>query len=1666
MTNEPNPGEENRPDSNQPQRDRRRWRRVLLPLSAVTVAGLAGGLWWGWVFVHEQLAPLVEKNLSQTVKRPVKLGRVERFTLTSLRFGPSEVPATPTDSDRLTIEQIDVAFNPLQVLLTRTLRLDITIDKPSIYLEQTKDGTWISTQISQEESEGPIKTEIDAIRFRDAAAVLVPWAKYGNKQGKPVTLQQTDGTARFFDNNKRVSYELDGRSTTGGELHLEGESLLGTPLQTKLQLRAQNFLLSEVDRLVKLPVDLQTGRVNSGLSLELVGEEDPLINGSAQFQGVTLRIPNTPTPFTQAKGSLQLKGTRIQLENVNTLYGKVPVVANGSLDTKAGFNLSARVKPVSLPTVIDTLKLQVPVPLAGEVMADLKVTGAIDKPVLSGTARNTKQVRVDQINLSRLSTRFRLDVTGQKLTVPSIRAVPVAGGLVTGAGIVNIAERPTLAFEARVVNVPADPIARAYGASNAIPFAIGPVNADVRIAGPADALVVTIPTARIAPSIGGVLTASGRIPLSGNQPIGVQFQAVNLPGDAIARAYNNGAAPPITVGLVNAQGQVMGSIANPQAVVNWQAPQATYAARGQVIASRDVITLRDTVLSVAGGTVRAQARLAAGRWQAIVSAAQVPLRQFSQDLRGLFSGDLTLAGTSFRPADVRAEGQVRFSEGIAVIQAPLTAQIRWDGQKVVLQDATAPGFNANGFLYAQLEGRGAPGLSGFDLNVRVSDYSLQAFAVPLPANVQYSGRADFNGRISGTPTAPRVNGNLALRQFVFNDVAFDPVLSGTVRVDRGVNLNLVGQQDRIAAQLDAAYRPVAFEIRRGEAVATGRTQGELLLVEARNFPATFLGPFGQTQIGTISGELNGNLAVNLNNYNVSGDLAIANPAIGGYRADQFGGRISFANGVATLTGAELRRGQSIFQLNGTATLQGDNPQVKAQLKVAQGNIQDVLELAQLFELSDLQRGVQQPAYGSQVNLTTVPVELTDATILDQLRRLSEVKALLEQEYARRQEAPIPELRELQGTFNGEVNVVGSPRAGFNANFNIQGESWTWGPYQAKQVVAIGSFENGTLTLLPVRLQSDDSFIAFSGQVGGEGLSGQVRVEKVPVVAVKELIDAYLAGQEPLPLNIEGQLSATATLSGSLQNPQAIGSLELQNAILNNTDVQDARGSFQYANARLNFSSSVLVTGNEPLTVVASFPYKLPFATVAPDSDQIQLDINVRNEGLALLNVLNNQVAWLDGQGEVRLTATGTLAQPQATGYIRVANAKLQSRALPEPLTDVNGTISFQNTLINVEALEGQYSKGRVSAKGVLPIFGQTGVNEINFDQSIAVTLDQIDLNLKGLYRGGVNGSINVAGSALNPVIAGSIVLANGEVQLSQPSNGEGTGAGGTAGQPEEGGSNVLLSDLKLQLGDRIRVTQAPLINFVAKGDLTINGSLDDLRPSGTINLTAGQVNLFTTQFTLARGYPQTAEFRPGQGLDPNLNVRLIALVPEVTNYRQPSNLLPSEILDTPPIPSTIGGVQTVRVRAEVQGPASQLVDNLELTSNPPRSESEIVALIGGGFVQTLGRGDSALGIANLAGSALLTNVQTVIGNALGLSEFRIFPTLTREDKSRSSALGLAAEAAIDITPSLSFGTLFFLTSDQAAQFGLRYRVNDNLLVRTSTDLSGDVRAVVEYEARF
>jgi translocation and assembly module TamB len=1674
MTNPQNSGQEPEPHTNA-----RRSRLVLISsaVGSILLVGLAAGGWWVWRFVHNELAPLVAANLSELLDRPVEVGPVEGISFTSLRFGESTVPPTETDPDRLTIPAITVQFNPLQAIFDRTLGLDVTLEQPTIYLEQDEDGLWISSRIQErEDTDAIVEIELERLRIQQGVLELAPYVEpvadtteveippqvgiVPETEERPdseteataseipitpiIAIRDVDADVTFRENNQLISFDLTGLPETGGNLNLSGRADL-QEREVNLQVNSADLLAADIGFLLPLPLRLRAGLLDTALNVQfpiLQGEgETPqdaaapteaannaflsqlFLNGTVDFRNAVARLDALPQPFTQANGRIQFRGQQLTFQNTQGRYGEIDARVGGGLHLLNGYNINVGVPEVTAANLLSTFDVEpetLPVELDGVFRSELDVTGAIEAPVVNVFAENIDLVQIDRILFSTAATQFT--ITPEAIVFNDIQASPLDGGFISGTGSVQFGDAGGLVFD---------------------------------------------------------------------------LQGDNLPGDAIAQAYGF-QQPEIVIGNVDVTAQVFGSLGDVgaiQTLAQWQAPQATYPGRGQVAIAGDTIRFQDTVLLVAGGIVRGEGLISQGQWQATVDGSGVELSQFSPELRGLFSGQFQLAGTleDLSPAGIQAEGEVTLSEGLAIITDPLTASVRWLGNGIQILRANAPGFDADGFVGVVLAGADAPGISNFDLNVQLRDYGLAELPVQTPGAVQLAGAIDFAGRITGTPASPNVAGQVGLYDFALNQFAFEPILTGSVQFDdRGLDLDLAGTQDRIAVVLDAQNRPVSFFVQQGDAIAEGRGEGDRLLATLTNFPlaALNLAPAAEFGLGAVGGRLDGSFNANITdlaNPSVVGEFVVREPSLDYITADLISGRFRYIDGIGVLEDGQLQRGGSTYLLAGNFN-PGAEPQLQGTITAAPGRIEDIFDALQWFQLADLARGLRPPVFGLASDVLPFEVGISDRTLINQLRRYSEIRALYGQQVAAREAAMIlPELATLQGAFAGDINIAYSAQTGAQFDFDLRGQDWVWGEYQVEQILALGSFENSILTLRPLLLQSGESLARFTGQVGGEQQSGQLIAQNLPVEPIQELVRLPIAVEE-------GVLNANAFLTGSVGNPQLIGEILLDDLVVNNVEAPPLRTLFGYSDARLNVESRVRdeppeAIAQTPIDTVdtadtvdatasilqftASIPYSLPFMTVMPDSNDFSLDLNIRNDGLALVTLFTDQVAWGGGEGDVQLQARGTLdtteTQPRiatlsTTGQAVLNDARFSAQALPEDITNVSGNILFGGDRIRVETLQGQFSDGQLVAQGTLPLLVPLDPRNPDEEAPLTLSLQNVALELDNLYDGGVNGQVVLRGSALAPVIGGDIILQNGQIFIPDAADAGTVEAAvpvafepGLVSPPE-------LEDLRVVLGDRLRVT-SPLLNFLINGELFISGTPDDLRPDGTVFIRSGQVNLFTTQFFLDRDYQNVADFSPERGFDPYLDVQMVASVPEITRapIAQVSPLTTAEIAETPAW--EYGALQTIRVEASVMGLASQIYSNLELTSTPRRSESELVALLGGNFASTLG-GGGALALANIAGATLLTGLQNLISDATGLTDFRLFPTNVLSENERTSTLALGAEVGFDLTRDLSVSILQLLTVEEPTRFNVRYRLNDEFTLRGSTNTRGDGQAVLEFETRF
>ncbi|NEQ30237.1 MAG: hypothetical protein F6K04_04435 [Leptolyngbya sp. SIO4C5] len=1781
------------------------WTRIGLILGAIAVLVVTGGALWAWIFIHERLSPRISQILSDLLDRPIELGEVERVTLSSLRFGPSAVPATETDPDEIFAESVVVRFNLLETLLTRDLDLQLELNEVRGYLEQNPARQWTDIELPEREEEPFIEVKLTQVSVADSQLILVPYNEL-DATDDLISLEDIAGEVEFEAYRlpveeaeeiaiepQEINFEVAAKPTVGGQLEVKGSLLrlpegveteeFGAGVNTNIAVTAQEVRIADFAPLAfsfvkaPLPLEIQSGLVSGNTEIEVRPDEPLKLSGTAEIVDGGVAVDALPQPITDIDSQLRFSGSEIALEDTTARYGEIEAAAAGIVDLQEGYDLEGSIDRFTLNQVADTLTVELPIEAEGAFTAEVAVTGPLADPNVSGTINSLGSALIDRVSFAELALDFDFD--RPTLTINQFRALPTAGGRLVGRGRYRLGETGELFLQAEGQALPADAIGQAYGLPEAVQ--IGRLAVDAEVAGPLNNLRGAVnwraPGASY-PSRGTIAFAGDRInfndtvvqvaggTVSGSGTLVDRQWRANLRGQGIqlgqftdqldgiadGQFQLSGSLNDLSLAGIQAEGDAAlqlaaGRLNVDAALANgfWDANirgsglelsqfasalQGRASGQAQVSGSVTDFSLAairgqgDIAVQLASGQLDADVSLANGLWNADVRSGGVGLNQFASALRGDASGRVQLSGSvdNLSLAGIRAQGNVALSQGLASfagysaqlrdLAQPLTATLSWDGSQINIAQASGAGLQASGTITPRLSGANAPAIANIDLNLRTDDYPLQALPVNLPQFVALDGRADFQGRLSGTPSNLNLQGDLALSDLVVNELAFDPRLVGEISLTNSnqFNLALLGPEDQIQVDYRLSDRNLNFTVELDEAIALGRTtEDDLLRVEIEDFPlvALNLPPGGIANVGQISGRIDeALLVIDLQEQDFVAEFNVDQPGIGYITADRLTGRVAYENGVAQLTGARLLRGESEYLLSGRYA-PGVTPTLLADIEVTQGKIQDILAALQISDFADFRRGFQAPLGAElspeqvQAYLATQPAGSANASLLRQLQRFSEIQALEDIEAAEAAAAPFPPLSELTGSFTGQIQLASSSQTGIDVEFDLTGDQWRWGnDYAIDEVVAQGEYADGILMLNPVSLRSleEDIFLSLVGDVALRDADAERRTlnltaENLPVSRLRRLIGR-------LPVSLDGRLDATASLTGSLQDPQLRGTVTLEDGEINDRSIASAKADFIYNEARFNLISRVVVEEPDPLVVTASFPYRFNFMTVYPDSDRFEASAQVSDEGLALLNLFTRQVTWESGDGEVEFDAVGVWPDyspfpliTSITGQAQVANATLSSILLPdENLTNFSALASFEGNQIVVQNLSGDLSNGQVTGQGVfpllVPITTDPDIEDFQPDvpaaqQPLAIALEQLAINFKGLYSGNVEGTVVLGGSALAPLIGGEVLLSDGRVFLPERGGAESASTSSVESQAAAIVSPPQLSDLELILGDDIQIVQGNLLNFIAEGTLTIDGTFSNLQPDGIISLPRGRVNLYTTQFRVV-GDDNTATFSPGQGLDPDLNVTLQTSLQEANapgfTFADSTPYPPSERSEPPTelLGLNQGSIQTIRIRAEVTGPASQLnsnvADNIVLSSSPPRSEGEILALLSGGFVSALesvgsGGGDEFQGLVTLAGSAFLIAVQDTIGSALSLSEFRLFPANSSSAQETGGSLELGAEVGFNLSNNLSASLLKIVTADDPPQFNLRYRISDQFTLRGTTsyeDFNERSGLLLEFENRW
>ncbi len=475
-------------------------------------------------------------------------------------------------------------------------------------------------------------------------------------------------------------------------------------------------------------------------------------------------------------------------------------------------------------------------------------------------------------------------------------------------------------------------------------------------------------------------------------------------------------------------------------------------------------------LATAEGTIDTLTRLENNQWNTKVTASNLNpgliLSQIVPDAPPIDINDLnaqiTLSGSLVSLFDeggilpinannitVQADGQDLKARGKILISKPLTAP-----------DATV-----------NLSVEANSTLDNLPLTQLISLIPLdQQF---LPEELQLKGIGEFQGTLLGknlltAPTTPgniKLTGDLTLRNLVFNDRTFEPLLTGKVNATLGqtIALDLRGDEDVIAASLQPCtrqdcilpYLPTTFELRQqtGEQppiAVTGELKGEELVAKIAQFPLDILkiAPGQDYSIpGFVSGKVETEIVINPFTLEGRGKLTIDKPSIGFIEATKFTADVIYQDNIARLQSATLALGQSLYAVQGSLNLRSG--EVNGRLNIEEGRVQDLfiaLKLSNVERLLDLLQ-IKPIDYQDAAAIPPQSVGDPNANIAEQVNLLAVIDQKIRELADEREKGGIPTELDIQGHFNTDI-VLGGTIYNPNINVSLAGKNWEWHPQES------------------------------------------------------------------------------------------------------------------------------------------------------------------------------------------------------------------------------------------------------------------------------------------------------------------------------------------------------------------------------------------------------------------------------------------------------------------------------------------------------------------------------------------------------------------------------------------------------------------------------------------
>lgn len=424
------------------------------------------------------------------------------------------------------------------------------------------------------------------------------------------------------------------------------------------------------------------------------------------------------------------------------------------------------------------------------------------------------------------------------------------------------------------------------------------------------------------------------------------------------------------------------------------------------------------------------------------------------------------------------------------------------------------------------------------------------------------------------------------------------------------------------------------------------------------------------------------------------------------------------------------------------------------------------------------------------------------------------------------------------------------------------------------------------------------------------------------------------------------------------------------------------------------------------------------------------DLGLHSEGtvnLKIAQTLNPDVVS-SGRMDFTVDARGTMEKPDLTGQVKFTNAAMALQDLPNGLSQMNGTLEFNQDRLDVKTLTAQTGGGQLKIGGY-----------ITYQHGLYGDLTATGKNIRIRYPQGVSSmadaTLRLQGSEKNMVLSGNIVVTRFSVNPDLDISGlVGSSTSITPPTDENAPSNHVRLD--------IRITSAPALNFqnsfaklAGDVDLRLRGTIAAPSVLGRVNVTEGSATFAGTRYQLQHG---DIYFTNPVRIDPTIDLDAVA---RVENYD-----------------ITIG----------LHGSANKL--NVSYRSEPPLPQSDVIALLALGRTQEeqnmvtqqqQNQGTNSTTNA-LLGGALNATVSSRVQKLFGVGSVKIDPTFVGTLGNSSARVTVEQQVAKNVT--LTYATNVNSTAQQLIQ--AEVDITRNVSVVAVRDETGVFSMVVKVHRRY